>query len=360
MGYRNEVFDRLRDAIALDTPDRDLEQLREEASTCLGDFVGLEPTIWDDLPAPLAGQKKTTNWQVPLIAVSPNGKLVAFALQDGTIRIRDVATGLETATLSGNAGWIVFGRDSRTLFGDVGKELIMWKAGADERWDLARSRKLDNGRREVCMGADHYLVLSGGEKENRIEAFAWNDDEPLGRVILDQNTHVDNIYATRGPSRLFAVGSKEGKACLFLGNLEPGKLDAIPWKPAIAGLGSVLSWNGRYLAGVSDNGISLYDLERRQHLPFIRSKGNWHSASFSRDGRYLLIAAQSGTIHFWSLASNREAARLSMPGGSMMPAAMQLSRDDQILAAGRAGGGSIWPRSVAIGPIRPEATDRCR
>ena len=43
MGYRAQVFDRLQQALQLDTPDKDSDRLRQEAVACLGDFVGLEP-----------------------------------------------------------------------------------------------------------------------------------------------------------------------------------------------------------------------------------------------------------------------------------------------------------------------------
>jgi WD40 repeat protein len=332
MGYRKEVFGRLREAMALDTPQRDLEQLREEASACLGDFVGLEPTIWDDLPAPLAGGDGNN------LAVSPNGKLAAFALQDGTIRIRDVATGVETGKVSGNAWrWIIFGHDSRTLFSVAGVELKTWKADADGRWAMVHSRKLKPGTRNVVCGVDQYLTLSGVDSQQKIEAFAWENDKPLGSVTVEKNTRIENTFLTRDRQRIVALGSKEAKPCLFVGNLESGKLEAIPWEPGYAWYGRVLSWDGRYLASVTDEGIGLYDLERRQHLPFIRSEGNLLSARFSHDGRYLLISAFSGTIHFWSLAANRETARLSMGGGSWIYPALQLSGDDQLLAVGRAG-----------------------
>jgi hypothetical protein len=43
-GYRSEVRDRLKQALALKTPDKDPAQLRQEAVACLGDVVGLAPT----------------------------------------------------------------------------------------------------------------------------------------------------------------------------------------------------------------------------------------------------------------------------------------------------------------------------
>jgi len=40
MGYRTQVFTLLQQALKLDTPDKDINKLRDEAVACLGDFVG--------------------------------------------------------------------------------------------------------------------------------------------------------------------------------------------------------------------------------------------------------------------------------------------------------------------------------
>jgi serine/threonine protein kinase len=45
-GYRRQAWDRLQQAVRLETPAMDKEQLRQEAAACLGDFIGLEPTTW--------------------------------------------------------------------------------------------------------------------------------------------------------------------------------------------------------------------------------------------------------------------------------------------------------------------------
>jgi hypothetical protein len=50
MGYRAKVFGLLQQALELDTPDKDIDRLCDEAVACLGDFVGLEPITLKDFP----------------------------------------------------------------------------------------------------------------------------------------------------------------------------------------------------------------------------------------------------------------------------------------------------------------------
>ena len=92
MGYRTQVFNRLQQALQLDTPDKDSDRLRQEAVACLGDFVGLEPITWEDFPA---GIRK--------IALTPDGEKMAIALDNGTIQLRTVSTGGVVAQLNESA-----------------------------------------------------------------------------------------------------------------------------------------------------------------------------------------------------------------------------------------------------------------
>ena len=92
MGYRAQVFNLLQQALQLDTPDKDIDRLRDEAVACLGDFVGLEPITWEDFPA-----------AIEKIALMPDGAKMAIALDNGTIQLRNVSTGGVVAQLSESA-----------------------------------------------------------------------------------------------------------------------------------------------------------------------------------------------------------------------------------------------------------------
>src|SRR5262249_28930405 len=73
-GYRVEAWRLLRQALKLETPDRDVMALRQEAAACLGDFVGLEPAVVEGFAADVFSK-----------AMAPDGRHVALGLRDGTI-----------------------------------------------------------------------------------------------------------------------------------------------------------------------------------------------------------------------------------------------------------------------------------
>src|SRR5438105_14414388 len=126
-GYQKEAWRLLRQALELD-PRRKAE-LRQEAVACLGDFAGLEPTHWDletDLHA---------------LALHPNGTLLALGLDDGTVRLRDLVTGQDLASLAGHKASVAslaFATDGkRLLSGDLNGYIQFWEF-ADNAWTCRR------------------------------------------------------------------------------------------------------------------------------------------------------------------------------------------------------------------------------
>jgi serine/threonine protein kinase len=107
-GYLLKAFNLLQQALRLETPKKNLLELRQEAAACLGDFVGLEPTTWEDFPAPMGSA-----------ALRPDGTLLAVGLADGTIQLRRVPTGERVERLVRHSSYV-----ANLAFRADGKELV--------------------------------------------------------------------------------------------------------------------------------------------------------------------------------------------------------------------------------------------
>src|SRR5262249_5132924 len=125
-GYRLEAWQLLKQALALQTPDKDVKRLRQEAVACLGDFVGLEPVTWNDFSE-----------DINVIGLDPKGGL-AVGLNDGSVLLPELSTGTvrahlqhqrcpitELAVASDGMRLVAVDRDGRAQ---------IWEANANGEW----------------------------------------------------------------------------------------------------------------------------------------------------------------------------------------------------------------------------------
>jgi hypothetical protein len=120
----------------LETPDKDLAQLRQEAVSCLGDFVGLAPTTWADLAS-----------EILALEVHPDAQHVVLGLADGSILVRNLATGAEVARLDEHRAPVhslsLDAAGARMVSRDQGGILKVWQANAGGAWVCTRTMATD-------------------------------------------------------------------------------------------------------------------------------------------------------------------------------------------------------------------------
>ena len=135
-GYRKGVWSRLRQALTLEVPDRDIETLRQEAVASMGDFVG-----------------NPTTWRVPegilCATIHPSRRLMALSSADAIVSLRALPDGLEVERLSLSAGvatHIAFASDGVRLFtvsspAAQKTTVQVWEMMEDDRWSAATPRR---------------------------------------------------------------------------------------------------------------------------------------------------------------------------------------------------------------------------
>ena len=273
--------------------------------------------LWDTE----SGRERRTlaghGWGVYHAAFSPDGKLVATASRDWTAKVWDAATGRELRTLAGHTlavkavAWSPEGRRLATASND----------GTVRLWDAATGRELRSLRHEVGAGADVYSVAWA--PDGRTVA-AGNGD---GTVSLWGAESGREAQVLRGAaaSLIWAVAfSPDGRTLASLGSMAP---DVKLWEVATGRLlrslevraaeGSqeaVLSiaWSpdGRTLAA---GGASVDERQRRYHgwvkLWGAAEGGELRSAhahvqgasavAFSPDGSLLASASEDATLKLW-------------------------------------------------------------
>ena len=220
------------------------------------------------------------------VAFSPDGKTLAFGSGDDTIKLWDVATGREIATLTGYS--LVFSPDGRTLASLGGSNTI-------KLWDVATRREIATltghsfGVNSVAFSPDgRTLASGGGDKTIKL----W--DVATRREMATLTGHSDgvNSVAFSPDGRTLAAGGRDSTI----------KLWDVATRREIAtlnGYSPVFSPDGRTLAsGSGDGTIKLWDVATRREIATLNSS-HINSVAFSPDGRALASGSGDGTIKIW-------------------------------------------------------------
>ncbi len=251
-GYRREVFGILEQALAVDTPVRNVLELRQEAVACMGDFVGLEPTKWDDLPS-----------DITQIASHPQEAQLAIGLADGTVQLRDLDSGGEVARLSGHSSPIsvlAFGpAGSALVSGDDEGHVRLWEADGHDTWSckealLVQGRGIDT----VAFTPDGKRLLVSHDSGSRVTTHSIGDEPDDATVVeLPVPSEMTRVYG--------GAFSPDGRLLVTITSSD-GILDLLVW-----------------------------DIAQRQILQSLQPDVGHGigSAVFSRDGRLLACAART-------------------------------------------------------------------
>jgi WD40 repeat protein/serine/threonine protein kinase len=269
--------------------------------------------LWD----PITGEQKTilrgtgTNWFAK-VAFTPDGNtLAASRWGPGIVELWDADTGKQRVTLDGKIDgsieWssirsLAISPDGKTVAGGSCRVLAGGKAvGVIKLWDIAGGQELATmeGHQEVILG----LAFSPDGK-TLASSTGWGDDR--GNVIL------------------WDVGTKTPRRTL-----------------AKAALAVAFSPDGELLATSNNQNVRLYDVATGSGQATISGhRGSIAAVSFSPDGKTLATASEDRTVRLSDIATGKGRTL----GAHLDPAyCVAFSPDGKILASGGADGAvNLW------------------
>jgi serine/threonine protein kinase/WD40 repeat protein len=328
-GYRAEAWKRLEQALRLQTSEKDVDQLRVEAAACLGDFVGLEPTVWDS-PA-------GTNFDA--FDLYPDGDLLAVVSNSKTtsqVLIRNIATGQEVTRLEPRRGsWLYsvkFSRDGRKLFaGDSRGTVRVWEVNAAREWVASKTFVAAPQPGSFVTPSPVFPFFVSQWDFPPISRLAVSPD---GTQLAACFRHVPAVSAPAiavwnladgSPAPVFSTAAAPSARALTLG--------AVAFSPRgdLLAAGFVMAEGFEKSERGSAGGVFVWDVASRKVKQALRIEfGAASTVCFSADGKNLACAGADGvavfdTVDFerrlfvrgdyaWTVAFSPDKQLLAIPG----------------------------------------------
>jgi WD40 repeat protein len=270
--------------------------------------------------------------QVISVSYSPDGKTLASASDDKTVKLWDVGTGKELKTLNGDQDsvWIV-------SYSPDGKILASANANTVKLWDVGTGKELKTlkGHQSPVWSVSYSpdgKTLASASWENTVKLWDVGTGKEL-RTLKGHQAVVRNVsYSPDG--KILASGSFDKTVKLW--DVGTGK-ELNTLKGHQSGVMSVsFSPDGKTLASASsDKTVKLWDVGTGKELRNLKGHQDrvW-SVSFSPDGKTLASGSDDKTVKLWDVGTGKELKTLKGHQYSVM--SVSYSPDGKTLASASA------------------------
>ena len=263
------------------------------------------------------------------VAFSFDGLILASASDDNTIKLWHLETQKRIATLTGHSDLVnsvAFSPDSKTLASaSDDKTIKLWHL---ETQKLITTLRHSNEVRSVAFSPDGKTLASTSD-DHTIKLWPLQSQKPIA-TLTGHSSKVNSVAFSPDGLTLASVSSDK---TIKLWHLQSQKLIATltghsSWVYSVA-----FSPDALTLASASlDKTIKLWNLESKKPIATLTGHSIWvSSVAFSQDGKTLASASGDNTIKLWNLQSQKVIATLT--GHSRWVLSVAFSPDGKTLAS---------------------------
>ncbi|MEH1840910.1 MAG: caspase family protein, partial [Nostoc sp.] len=222
------------------------------------------------------------------VAFSPDGKTIASASRDKTVKLWDAATGKEISTLKGHSDAVysvAFSPDGETIASASWDNTV-------KLWDAATGKEIktlnghSNPISSVAFSPDSKTIASASW-DNTVKL--W--DAATGKEIKTLNGHSNPISSV--------AFSPDGKT---IASASKDKTVSVAFSP-----------DGKTIASASkDKTVKLWDAATGKEIKTLNGHSDGvYSVAFSHDGKTIASASKDKTVKLWDAATGKEIKTLN-------------------------------------------------
>jgi WD40 repeat protein/serine/threonine protein kinase len=323
------------------------------ASVCVGRlkrFQAWEAKVWDVRTGKVLSNPGAEIHPISVIALSADGKQLAFPCDEQVIKLWDAEKGTELRAFKGLVGeclGLAFSPDSKWLAAAGGDKTVkIWNVttGAEALTLSGHGHEVQ----AVCFSPDNRLLASAGRDETikLWDVSALGQPKPAAkelRSLAGHRGHVLSVTFSADGKRLVST-SRDNTARVW--DAGTGKELRVLVGHNAPVTRAVFAGDGRRLVTASeDKTVRVWDSETSKELFTLRGhEGPVQAVAYSADGQQLWSVSEDKTVKVWDAATGRLGLRLSG-----RPSGLAISPDGQTVATvspGQQGTVTLWDMST--------------